>query len=76
MVVKGLDFKNVLLVGVINADHILNSPDFRSHERSYQMLCQVAVVQEGRSKGKVMIQTYDPENLTLKQVIKMIIGAL
>ena len=71
MVVKGLDFKNVLLVGVINADHILNSPDFRSHERSYQMLCQVAG-RAGRSdqKGKVMIQTYDPENLTLKQVIE------
>ncbi|MFQ3341590.1 MAG: primosomal protein N' (replication factor Y), partial [Flavobacteriaceae bacterium] len=42
MVVKGLDFKNVLLVGVINADHVLNFPDFRAHERSYQMLCQVA----------------------------------
>ena len=71
MIVKGLDFKNVLLVGVINADHILNSPDFRSHERSYQMLCQVAG-RAGRSdqKGKVMIQTYDPENLTLRQVIK------
>jgi len=55
----------------INADHILNSPDFRSHERSYQMLCQVAG-RAGRSdqKGKVMIQTYDPENLTLKQVIE------
>ena len=42
MVVKGLDFKNVLLVGVINADNILNFPDFRAHERSYQMLTQVA----------------------------------
>ena len=71
MVVKGLDFKNVLLVGVINADHILNFPDFRSHERSYQMLCQVAG-RAGRSdqKGKVIIQTYEPENLTLKQVIE------
>jgi len=71
MVVKGLDFKNVLLVGVINADHILNFPDFRAHERSYQMLCQVAG-RAGRSdqKGKVIIQTYEPENLTLKQVIE------
>ena len=42
MVVKGLDFKNVLLVGVINADNMLNFPDFRAHERSYQMLTQVA----------------------------------
>ena len=71
MVIKGLDFKNVLLVGVINADHILNFPDFRAHERSYQMLCQVAG-RAGRSdqKGKVIIQTYEPENLTLKQVIE------
>ena len=70
MVVKGLDFKNVLLVGVINADHVLNFPDFRAHERSYQMLCQVAG-RAGRSdqKGQVLIQTYQPEHPTLKQVI-------
>ena len=70
MVVKGLDFKNVLLVGVINADHVLNLPDFRAHERSYQMLCQVAG-RAGRSdrKGIVLIQTFQPEHPTLKQVI-------
>ena len=70
MVVKGLDFKNVLLVGVINADHVLNLPDFRAHERSYQMLCQVAG-RAGRSdrKGSVLIQTFQPEHPTLKQVI-------
>ena len=70
MVVKGLDFKNVLLVGVINADQILNFPDFRAHERSYQMLCQVAG-RAGRSdrKGRVLIQTYQPEHPTLKQVV-------
>jgi len=70
MVVKGLDFKNVLLVGVINADHALNFPDFRAHERSYQMLCQVAG-RAGRSdqKGRVLIQTYQPEHPTLKQVV-------
>tara|TARA_A100001011_G_scaffold90497_1_gene95061 strand:- start:4560 stop:7016 length:2457 start_codon:yes stop_codon:yes gene_type:complete len=70
MVVKGLDFKNVFLVGVINADHILNLPDFRAHERSYQMLCQVAG-RAGRAdqKGKVLIQTFQPEHPTLKQVI-------
>lgn len=71
MVVKGLDFKNVLLVGVINADHVLNLPDFRAHERSYQMLCQVAG-RAGRSdqKGSVLIQTFQPEHPTLKQVLE------
>lgn len=71
MVVKGLDFKNVLLVGVINADHVLNLPDFRAHERSYQMLCQVAG-RAGRSdqKGKVLIQTFQPDHPILKQVIE------
>lgn len=70
MVVKGLDFKNVLLVGVINADHVLNLPDFRAHERSYQMLCQVAG-RAGRSdrKGSVLIQTFQPEHPILKQVL-------
>ena len=70
MVVKGLDFKNVLLVGVINADHVLNFPDFRAHERSYQMLCQVAG-RSGRSDeiGKVLIQTYQPNHPILRQVI-------
>jgi primosomal protein N' (replication factor Y) len=71
MVVKGLDFKNVLLVGVINADQSLNFPDFRAHERSFQMLCQVAG-RAGRSdqKGKVLIQTYQPEHPILTQVKK------
>lgn len=71
MVVKGLDFKNVLLVGVINADQSLNFPDFRAHERSFQMLCQVAG-RAGRSdqKGKVLIQTYQPKHPVLMQVKK------
>jgi primosomal protein N' (replication factor Y) len=71
MVVKGLDFKNVLLVGVIQADQALNFPDFRAHERSYQMLCQVAG-RAGRSdkKGRVLIQTYQPEHPILKQVVE------
>ena len=71
MVVKGLDFKNVLLVGVINADHVLNIPDFRAHERSYQMMCQVAG-RAGRSdqKGKVLIQTFQPDHPTLKHVLE------
>lgn len=61
MVTKGLDFENVGLVGIINADNLLRFPDFRSFERTFQMLTQVA----GRSgrknkRGKVIIQTFDP----------------
>lgn len=71
MVVKGLDFKNVLLVGVINTDQVLNFPDFRAHERSYQMLCQVAG-RAGRSgqKGRVLMQTFQPDHPVLEQVRK------
>ena len=69
MVVKGLDFHNVQLVGVINADHLINYPDFRSFERSVQMLSQVAG-RAGRSStlGKVYIQTFKPEQNVLKHV--------
>ena len=70
MVVKGLDFKNVHLVGVINADHLINFPDFRSYERSFQMLTQVAG-RSGRSdqRGRVLIQTYQPHHPVIKNVI-------
>ena len=69
MIAKGLDFKNVSLVGVLNADNMLNFPDFRAHERSFQMLVQVAG-RAGRSKkrGKVAIQTYNPLHQILQQV--------
>lgn len=69
MVVKGLDFKNVQLVGVVNADQLLNYPDFRAFERSAQMLSQVAG-RAGRSKtpGQVLIQTYNPSQTVLRQV--------
>ena len=70
MIIKGLDFKNVNLVGVLNADHLINFPDFRSYERSFQMLTQVAG-RSGRSadQGKVVIQSYQPHHNVLKCVI-------
>ncbi len=69
MVSKGLDFENVTLVGVINADNILSFPDFRAYEKAYQLLTQVAG-RSGRSskQGHVLIQTMMPENLVLQTV--------
>lgn len=69
MLAKGLDFDNVSLVGVMNADNMLFHPDFRSFERSFQMLMQVSG-RAGRSekRGKVIIQTYNPNHNTIQQV--------
>jgi len=69
MLAKGLDFRSVSLVGVMNADNLLNFPDFRAHERSYQLLQQVSG-RAGRTlkRGKVIIQSYDPYHEILKQV--------
>ncbi len=69
MLTKGLDFRNVSLVGIMNADSLLNFPDFRAHERTYQMLTQVSG-RAGRTKtrGKVIIQTFNPYHQILKQV--------
>ena len=67
MVAKGLDFENVTLVGVISADTSLMFPDFRASERTFQLLTQVAG-RAGRKNliGEVIIQTYSPDNMSLK----------
>lgn len=69
MLAKGLDFDNVSLVGILNADTMLYHPDFRAFERSFQMMTQVAG-RAGRSEkqGKVIIQTYNPMHNTIQQV--------
>lgn len=70
MITKGLDFENVGLVGILNADMMLKFPDFRSFERSYQLMTQVAG-RAGRKlkRGKVIIQSYDPEHWVIRRVI-------
>ncbi len=69
MLAKGLDFDNVSLVGILNADNMLYHPDFRAFERSFQMMTQVSG-RSGRSekRGKVIIQTYNPNHNTIQQV--------
>jgi primosomal protein N' (replication factor Y) len=70
MVAKGLDFSDVTVIGIINADSLLKYPDYRANERSFQMLAQVSGRAGRRGKqGKVVIQTYDPEHRVIKQVI-------
>lgn len=69
MIAKGLDYPNITLVGVLNADTMLNLPDFRSSERTYQILTQVAG-RAGRheKEGQVIIQTYNPEHYAIQDV--------
>ena len=69
MLSKGLDFNNVSLVGILNADTMLNFPDFRAHERAYHLMVQVSG-RAGRLKkrGKVMIQAFNPYHQVLQQV--------
>lgn len=70
MVTKGLDFDRVSIVGILNADQMLNIPDFRSHERAFQMMAQVAGRAGRRGKqGKVILQTRQPDAPTVKQVV-------
>ena len=71
MIAKGLDFPNVTLVGVLNADSSLNMPDFRAGERTYQLLAQVAG-RAGRAElpGEVIIQTHDVDAPVLAAVVR------
>jgi primosomal protein N' (replication factor Y) len=71
MVTKGLDFDNVSLVGILNADTMLHYPDFRANERAFQLMVQVSGRAGRRNKqGKVIIQTYDPMHKTIQQVLR------
>ncbi|WP_270088323.1 replication restart helicase PriA [Sphingobacterium sp. SYP-B4668] len=70
MIAKGLDFGKVSLIGIINADTIINFPDFRAYERAFSLFSQVAG-RAGRRDvvGKVIIQTYTPRHRVIEQVV-------
>ncbi len=70
MVTKGLDFQKVSLVGILNADNLLNFPDFRAHERAFQLMAQVSG-RAGRKhkRGLVIIQTSTPQHPVITQVL-------
>ena len=71
MVTKGLDFDDVSLVGILNADNMLNFPDFRAHERAYQLMAQVSGRAGRKNKrGLVILQTSSPEHSIISQVIR------
>ncbi len=71
MISKGLDFDHVRIVGILNADNMLNFPDFRSFERSFQLIAQVSG-RAGRKKeqGKVIIQTSNPDHVVINYVLE------
>lgn len=69
MIAKGLDFDNVGLVAIINADNMMNFPDFRAHEKAYQLMSQVAGRAGRREKqGQVILQSYTPDYELIKSV--------
>jgi primosomal protein N' (replication factor Y) len=71
MVAKGLDFGRVSLIGIINADGIINFPDFRAYERAFSLFEQVSG-RAGRrdQEGRVIIQTYSPQHRVIEQVLQ------
>lgn len=71
MVTKGLDFEHVSVVGIINADNLINFPDFRAHERAYQLISQVSG-RAGRkhNRGQVIVQTSQPEHPLIEIIRK------
>ena len=71
MIAKGLDFNQVRLVGIIQVDGLLNYPDFRAHERAFQLLTQVAgrAGRKGR-QGLVILQSYRPQHRVIRQLIE------
>jgi primosomal protein N' (replication factor Y) (superfamily II helicase) len=71
MIGKGLDFEKVSVVGIINADQLIYFPDFRAHERAYQLISQVSGRAGRRDKqGKVVIQTSSPNHPVIEEIIQ------
>jgi primosomal protein N' (replication factor Y) len=71
MIAKGLDFPNVTLVGVVNADTALHLPDFRAAERTFQLLVQVAGrTGRGPKGGRVLVQTFSPDHAAIKAAVR------
>lgn len=69
MVTKGLDFDRVAVVGILNADTMLNTPDFRAYEHAFQMMSQVAGRAGRRGQGLVILQTRQPDLPVIEQVV-------
>ncbi len=70
MIAKGLDFQKLNLVGLVLADVGFHWPDFRASERSFQLLTQMSGRSGRQSAGRVVIQTYDPEHVSIQYTVK------